>query len=142
MVGMADQAPETFTVPLSGRDIEFKFVTIGQNMILQRLTRSVQKQVESAPMEEVPGLWNNLVQATLDVIDTRFVRDEDRDFVTAEMLAGRIDFEDLKHVLANGKRETEAPPDDADVQLKVPRKKAAAKKAAAAKKTTTPRARR
>lgn len=142
MVGMADQAPETFTVPLGGRQIEFKLVTLGQNLILQRLTRSVQKQIETAPAEEVPLLYNNLVQSTLDVIETRFVRDEDREFVVAEMLAGRIDFEHLKNVLANGRLEPEAPDDDADVALKTPRKKAAAKKAAAAKKTNPTRARR
>lgn len=142
MDDMADQAPETFTATLGGREIEFYYTTSGQQMILQRLTHKIQRDLDTAKDDkQAAALYNKVIQASMDVIETRFVHPEDLDWVLNEVLLGRIDIQEMRIVLANGNT-TVLEADDADPKPKIRRPasmKPAAKTAKAPAKTANSR---
>lgn len=100
---MSDEA-KTFTMKLAGRDIEFRRSNLGQIIMLQRTAyRAIQRaQEETDETARVTGASKGMVKV-LDFVDSLVVKDEDREFIEAQMLAGTIEWEDLMRVLSGGK---------------------------------------
>lgn len=136
---MADE--DTFETTIAGRKMWFKKSSEGQLIALQRVMNRLRVQFQTAENPEVRREAATKLGATvLDVAESRFVDQADRDWVEQEMLLGRIDIPEVMKIFSNGNVKEDPEPDDA------PPKKAAAKrspKAAPVKKTANaPRTRR
>lgn len=110
---MSDEAkPETFVMPLAGRDIEFRYPALGQVLVLERMYhRERNKSKDSDDKAQGVAMTSVLVR-TLDFIDTLVVVESDRQYIEDQMLAGTIDWPDVLAVLSGGKGGQDE--DDAD----------------------------
>jgi len=136
---MSNEA-ETFTMPLAGREIEFRRAGVGQVIMLQRVyvraTRLADGQADSQKRVDLVG--SAMVQI-LDFIDSLMVNPDDRVFVEEKMLCGEIGYEDLIAALGGGKKADDTPDDQAPAAVKRAPKKSP--KAAPAAKTVASRGR-
>jgi hypothetical protein len=144
---MADEGNvETFEYTVKGRLCTFRQMSKSRIIMLKRYLESLQlKSAAATQAEDVDALMelaSKMNEATWTTIESQFINPEDLEWVQLEIIAGRLDEEDLLPLLSNGyKREEVA--DDADpAPAKRPGRKAPAKKAAKVAKATTPRAKR
>jgi hypothetical protein len=128
-----------FRLSLAGRDIWFRKITEAQRIILSRIEKRVQRDINDLHNsnksfeEKLSGVQEHLdylYQRMWDVIDTRVVIPADRDFLEKSMLAGKLEFHEALTVFRQGKPAPE--PDDAAPAPPV-------KKAARPRKAAQPR---
>lgn len=130
---------DTFPYTLSGREISFLNPDPKRLMLLQRVLRQTQSQLKGAQDRDDAELAQMLMRDMNDMIwtalESQFTDPADLMFVQTEILARRIQEEDLYPILNGGKTVVEVQ-DDADPPAAKPRKKAAPKAApkAAAKR--------
>jgi len=133
MVAMADE--DIFETTIAGRTMWFKKSSEGQLIALQRVLNRLRTQFTTAKDPVVKREAATKLGATvLDVAESRFVDQADRDWVEQQMLLGLVDIKEIMTIFSNGVVREEPEPDDAPP----PAKKTAAKrspKAAPAKKT-------
>jgi len=131
---MSNEVPETFSMPLAGRDIEFRKPLLGQILVLNRLAQRGIKAAREGDDEERGRAMTASVARTLDFIETLIVHDEDKIFVEDAMLAGTIDWADVMKVLAGGRESDDTPDDEAPRPIaRAPKKKAETADAAVTK---------
>lgn len=136
---MSEQTPaNTFTLTLAGREILFNKTSPGQITAMQRYIDKIRIQMIGADETTISQLFTKINKIMLDVIDTRFADEQDREYIEKQLMFGAIDIRELMVVLSNGNKPKPATPDD---EPPTPVKKAAKKPARkpAAKKTTNPR---
>jgi hypothetical protein len=136
---MSDEAEKTFTMPLAGREIEFRHPLLGQVLILDRFARKAVKAASESEGEESGRTMMSAIARTLDFIQTLVVSEDDKQFLEDQMLAGTIDWPDVMAALSGGTRKETV----ADDQAPPARKRAPKKspKAAPAAKTVASRGR-
>lgn len=137
---MSDEVQsETFTMPLAGRDIEFRRPALGQVLVLERMYHREVKSNKDAEERARNAAMTSVLVRTLDFIDTLVVAEDDRQFIEDQMLAGKIDWPDVLKVLSGGRGGRDED-DDADPQpvKRIPRK---SPKASPAAKKVAPSAR-
>lgn len=132
---MADE-DNIVTHKLLGRDMQFRPVSPGQLVLISRMAQRAMRQVDEG---ETVAAFNSLMVKMLDLIESLFVSEQDRQDVEDAMLAGKISLEEVQSIAFGGK--TEPAPDDADpvVAPKTLRSKRPAAVAKVAKKTANPR---
>jgi|SRR5687767_9858085 len=141
---MADEgAVATFEYTVGGRLLTFKKITIPQITMLKRYVESLKLKsaaaIEAEDITTVMALTRKMNEATWTTVESQFTSPEDLEWVQLEIIAGRLQEEDLMPLLSNGTLQTAPPDDDADpTPAKRPGRKAPAKKAAPAKKTANP----
>lgn len=136
---MSDQTPEnTFTLTLAGREILFNKTSPGQITAMQRYIDKIRIQMIGADDDTISQLFTKINKIMLDVIDTRFVHEEDREYIEKQLMFGGIEVQEIMVVLSNGNKPKPVTPDDQPpAAKKTAGRKAPAKKAA--KKTANPR---
>lgn len=87
---------ETRTVSIKDREIEVSRVTETQFMLMGREMTRVKRVIESKDVgsEQVPGLLRSM-GFVLDVIESRVVKQEDKDYLTDLMAQGELEFGDV-----------------------------------------------
>ena len=88
---------DTKTVDIKGRDIEVTQVTETQFMLMGREMTRVKRvldQESEVDSGQVPGLLRSM-GFVLDVIESRVVKQEDRDYLTDLMAQGELEFTDV-----------------------------------------------
>lgn len=139
---MSEQTPEnTFTLTLAGREILFNKTSPGQVTVMQRYIERIRAQMDGVDDAAMGELFTKINRVMLDVVDTRFAKEEDRDWVEQQMMQGKLEISELLEVLRNGAPHTPRPADDdtPPTPAKRPGRKTPAAKKAAAKKAATSR---
>jgi hypothetical protein len=131
---MSDEVPATFTMPLAGRDIEFRRAGLGQVLVLQRMLQRQRKLAEAAKEDDKGDAMTSVIVRTLDFIDTLVVQEDDRQFIEDQMLAGEIELPDIMGALS-GPKATRQADDQAPVSAKRTPKKVAKKTVASRART-------
>lgn len=110
---MSDEANETFTMTLAGREILFRRAGIGQILMLRRLTERLKKLAVDESQDAGEDLTLGIIKY-LDFIDMLIISPDDRQFVEDQMLAGNIEYTEVLKALGGGKgtepADDEAPP--------------------------------
>lgn len=134
---MSDEAKVTVPMTLAGRQIMVKAPTLGQILVLHRTTMRMIKQAESDEDDQGKALTSAITR-TLDFIDTLIIDEDDRQFVEDQMLAGKIDWQELMAILAQDKDANEPDDDQAPkpVRKAAPKKSPKAARVAPVKATT------
>jgi hypothetical protein len=132
---MADEGNAgTFEYTVKGRACTFKQVSKSQIIMLRRYIESLQRKSVAAETEEDIGelitLAEKMNEATWTTIESQFINPQDLEWVQLEIIAGRLDEQDLLPLLSNGYKRTDTPDDADPVAAKRPGRKAPAKKAA------------
>lgn len=110
---MADDE-QFVTIPMLGRDMQFRVLSPGQMLLVQRMGQRARKAADVAGDDaDVGKAYTQMMVKILDVVDTLFVSEQDRDDVEAAVLNRQLDVQDLTAILFGG-RQVEQPPDDAD----------------------------
>jgi len=127
---MADKG--IFELTIKGRAMRFHPSSEGQLMMLQRVLTRLESQFDaSTDTKTRRDLAERIGKTILDIVETKFVDPEDRDWVEEQMLLGNIDIPDIMPVFANGAMKPKPAPDDAPPPVKkTPARKAPAKKTA------------
>lgn len=128
---MADEAPtDTFTLTLGGREILFRKVTPGMYTAMRRYMETIQAKIKTDLDEKTRrDLYDHITQTMLEVVDSRFMDPADREWVSKEMMLGRVEVEDVLAVVTNGDKRQEPVADDADPPVKTVKKTPAKKTA-------------
>lgn len=136
MATMSEQTPEnTFTLTLAGREILFYHTSPGQLTAMQRYLDKLRTQFSASEGETALNqLYTKINKVMLDVVDGRFVNEEDRDWAEQQMMLGKLELAEVLEVLRNGAPRPAVIADDADPVKQPGRKRPAAKKTV--KKTT------
>lgn len=121
---MADEE-QLVTINLLGRDMQFRKLSTGQSVLVQRIGARAEKASNAAGEDamKLGEAFSGMMVRILDVVDTLFVSEQDRQDVEDAVLARKLDVPDLMAILLGGRR-PEPEPDDADPK---PVKKAAKK---------------
>lgn len=137
---MADE-DTTVTITLLGRQMQVRQMTPGQTIIMMRLANRAQKQSDASknPAATVHA-YKDLMIKMMDLVDTLFVSESDRQDVEDALIARQLDINDLMNVALGGRRAPE-PDDDADVVPKALKNKKPAGVAKVTKKAASKRAR-
>lgn len=117
-----------FSFTALGRLMWFKPPSTGQLILLQRFRMQLKGIVNN---DNGYNLIMSVSMKTLNVIDSLFLDPDDRDWVEGQVIAGKLEVNELMPILAGGNASVETPDDVAPA----PKKKAAAKKAAKAAPT-------
>ena len=132
------QEQNTFPHELLGRKIWFKYPERTQILMLERFRMQAKAAARLEDDKQAVPAILSVTMKTLNVIDALFIDPDDRDWVEEQMVAGKIQAEDLFPVLSGGKVSKE-PADDADpAPKKAAGRKAPARKAAKPAGTMTP----
>jgi hypothetical protein len=116
---MSDEVQsETFTMPLAGREIEFRRPALGQVLVLERMYHREVKNNKDAEEKVRNRAMTGVLVRTLDFIDTLVVVEDDRQFIEDQMLAGTIDWPDVMRVLSGGKGGDSGEDDEAPKPVK------------------------
>lgn len=122
------------TIPLLGRQMQFHRMTPGQQVMMARIGTRAQRQGQDAHNH------TTVMMKLMDVIDSLFTLESDREDVEAAVLRRELDLDDLMTIALGGRRPEPVPDDDADpVMPKMLRDKKPAAVAKASKKTANPR---
>lgn len=130
---------EFVTISLLGRNMQFRTLSPGQMLLVQRMGQRA-KKASTAAGEDVGSLgaaYSTLMIKVLDVVDTLFVSEQDREDVETAVLARKLDVSDLFAILYGG-YQPDQPDDDAD-PVKAPKALRNKKAATVVKKTANPR---
>lgn len=89
-------AEETRSVTIKDRDIEVNRLTETQFMLMGREMTRVKRVIDRADVgsNDVPGLLKSM-GFVLDVIESRVVKQEDKDFLVDLMAQGELEFGDV-----------------------------------------------
>lgn len=113
-----------FTHDINGRSIVCRRLLPGQYMMLQRLLRKWQQEMRGDGDEDRGAqLLDRINMTVLDVLEAQIVSADDVEWLTQQLLFGKVELHEVQNILFGGRREEE-PGDD------VPKRKAVAKKAA------------
>ena len=139
---MSDEATDTFTMTLAGREILFRRAHVGQVIMLQRIAMRGVNLARGEGVDEqqrIRAVQDGIVKV-LDFIDTLIVNDDDRQFLEDKMLTGEITWEQVSGALGGGEAEQadDEPPKTRRAPKKSPK---AAPAVAVAAKSVTPRGR-
>jgi ribosomal protein L12E/L44/L45/RPP1/RPP2 len=114
--------------------------------MLKRYIESLQLKSATAQKEEdldsLIKLAGKMNEATWTTIESQFTDPQDLEWVQLEIIAGRLEEQDLLPLLSNGHKAADTPDDDADPApakrsgRKAPAAKKAAKKTAPARRAT------
>jgi len=143
---MADEGSvETFEYAVKGRLCVFKQISKSQIIMLKRYIESLQLKSVAAQNEEDLGsliaLAAKMNEATWTTIESQFTDPADLEWVQLEIIAGRLEEQDLLPLLSNGHKHNDIPDDADPAPAKRPGRKVPAKKAAK-KAAPAPRAKR
>lgn len=94
---------ETFTRPISGRDIEFRLPSDAQLLVLGRLLRLTERMGEDEG--KIAGSVHQLSKV-LDIIDSMIINEEDRSWVEDRILEGTLDLSAIMEVFRAEAEET------------------------------------
>lgn len=114
-----------FSFPVLGRVMWFKPPSTGQLILLQRFRMQLKGIANN---DAGYSLIMSVSMKTLNVIDSLFLDPDDRDWTEEQLIAGKLEVNELMPILAGGNA-TVGTPDDADP---APKKKAAKKAVKAA----------
>lgn len=133
---MADEE-RLITINLLGRDMQFHTLSPGQSVLVQRMGERARKASEAADgdINKLGEAFTGMMVRILDVVDTLFVSERDRQDVEDAVLARKLDVPDLMAILLGGRR-PEAEPDDADPKPAKKRAKKAQPKMANTRRAT------
>lgn len=96
---------ETFVQTLAGRDIEFKIVKPGQLVMLKRMAERAQATLAASDGTKGSGALADMLQRSMDVVESLVVKPEDITFLETEILMGRLEQNDLLAVLGGPKKQ-------------------------------------
>jgi hypothetical protein len=133
-----DDQDDIVTRQLLGRDMQFRRITPGQQLLMVRMSRRAQGQLKDGDADTI---YADLMIKMLDMIESLFVSDQDRQDVEDALLTGKLPLEELQQVALGAKAKEEVP-DDADPVVApkaLKSKKAAPTTTVNAKKTANPR---
>jgi len=134
---MADE-DNLVTLTMLDRQMQFRSLSPGQLLLLKRMTQRLRDKEKHARQDEASGnAYMEIMVKILDVIDTLFVSETDRQDVEDAILQRKMDLRELMQVM-HGKPIEELEEDDADpVAMPAVLK---SKKSATVKKTAARRA--
>lgn len=136
---MADE-DNLVTLTLLDREMHFHRLSQGQLLLMQRMMKRLRSTAPQAEDQEALGAaYSDIMVKILDVIDTLFVSETDRQDVEDAILQRKMDLRELMQVM-HGKPIEDAEEDDADA-VAAPKALKSKKAANATKKTATRRAR-
>lgn len=117
-----------FTHEVLGRSIVCRRLLPGQFMMLQRLLGKWQSELGGDDADDVRAreLFDKINMTVLDVLEAQIVDAADVEWLTQQLLFGKVDLVEVQNILFGGRKE--APGDD-EPKVKVP-VKAAVRKAA------------
>lgn len=101
---------ETFIRTLAGRDIEFRMPKAGQILMLKRMAERAQKMLANTDDNTGAGLFGDMLQRAMDVVESLVVRPEDITFLEDQILMGHLEQGDLMEVLGGPKQEEKPKP--------------------------------
>lgn len=138
---MADEGSAgTFEYTIKDRLCVFKRISKSQIIMLQRYIQSLQQKSAVAQgaedLDALIKLAAKMNEATWTTIESQFTNPDDLEWVQLEIIAGRMQEEDLLPLLSNGHKRTETEDDADPAPAKRPGRKAPARKPAA--KTANP----
>lgn len=110
---MADE-DKIVEVELLGRQMQIRIMTPGQAVLMARMAQRTRRQSsDPSDVKAASDAYNSLMTKMLDVVDTLFVSETDRQDVEDAVLARKISLDDLMMVALGGRR-PQPLDDDAD----------------------------
>lgn len=126
------------TLTLLGKEMQFRRMSPGQLLLANRMAQRAQREA-GTDLTDSAKAYKSLMIKILDIVDTLFLSEEDREEVEGAVLQRKLGLDDLM-MIAFGRRPAETPDDDADPAApKSLRNKKPAGVAKVTKKTANPR---
>ena len=101
---------KTRSVTIKGREIDVVAPTDVQFMLMGREAQRVQRALKNDTIskEQIPNMLNSMA-TVLDILETRVVSEEDREYLIDLMKAGDLEIHDLSPIISAFASEEEAP---------------------------------
>lgn len=123
-------AEDTFTHILLGREMQFRKAKRGQLLMLFRMRGKLKNMPDDTDSRQMWDSLNTVTERMLDLIDSLFLDENDREDVERAMINGTLDIDDLTPLLGGGVESEQVADDEDPKPRKTAGRKAPAKRAA------------